>query len=330
MRSIVAITALCAVALAARAAASHGHENDLARVNVSAVTLGLRADATVALNASVAADGDFVRISVNNPGFAAKGDWIGAYAADADPGATVPLKWTYFDPYIPGYNVSGVGNVTFQVYAIRQAIVFRVFSGGTSKPVLVASSAPLTFADYGAPAHPRVLPGATHGDYVVAWTSNASDGSPRLRWGTSRGGPYPNAAPATAATIPRASLCGAPATGKGFMDLGVTLTAALPGLAASAAGATVFYVMEDDSRPPSREFAFAVPPAPGPTFPLAFAAFGDLGRGSWDDGITWTEYGQPSRSTAQALAEDVAAGRAAFVHHYGDISYAVGYLQVGE
>jgi hypothetical protein len=39
------------------------------------------------------------------------------------------------------------------------------------------------------------------------------------------------------------------------------------------------------------------------------------------------EYGTDSRATALRLADDVANGRASFIHHFGDISYAVGFLQ---
>ncbi len=56
-------------------------------------------------------------------------------------------------------------------------------------------------------------------------------------------------------------------------------------------------------------------------------AFGDLGRGSWDDGVSFYEYGVNSKATAIRLAADVDQGLAAFIHHFGDISYAVGYLQ---
>jgi hypothetical protein len=74
----------------------------------------------------------------------------------------------------------------------------------------------------------------------------------------------------------------------------------LQGLGASHAGQTIHYALVDSSGRSSADFSFVVPPLPGSApaaYPFYFAAFGDLGRGSFDDGITWSEYGQASRST---------------------------------
>jgi hypothetical protein len=46
-----------------------------------------------------------------------------------------------------------------------------------------------------------------------------------LIWGTTVAGAYPYASNGTISTIERSSLCGAPATESGFMDLGATITA---------------------------------------------------------------------------------------------------------
>jgi hypothetical protein len=104
--------------------------------------------------------------------------------------------------------------------------------------------------------------------------------------------------------------------------------------AAALAGARVYYALADDAHPEgAARGSFAVPPAAGEGgFPFKFLAFGDLGRGSFDDGITWREYGTASRASSRWLAADVADGLAAdapfsFVHHYGDLSYATGFLQ---
>ena len=110
------------------------------------------------VNASVVQDGDFVLLEIDNPAHA-KGDWVGLYLASADPTQTAPLKWTYCIPYLPSYETTGIANATFQVYLVREPIVFYLFSGGTYSPVLVAQSSPLSFVDNAAPVHPRVLPG---------------------------------------------------------------------------------------------------------------------------------------------------------------------------
>lgn len=310
------------------------HVSDLEGIIAGAIVRSPVAGATVALNATVASDGDFIQIALNNPSHAKSGDWVGLYPADADVTTTVPLKWTYCVPYIPTYETTGTGTTVFQVYGIRVPLVFHLFTGGTSKPVLVASSPALPFADYDAPLHPRVLPGAagaaSAGDALtVAWTVTTATANPRLLWGTGAAGEYPHSSPATTAQIARDTLCGAPATTTGWLDLGVTARAEVAGLAALPAGAVVHYALADDAHTTGlRDYSFVVPPAPGAVFPFHFTAFGDLGRGSWDDGVTWREYGQASRSTAQLLGQDVANGLSTFTHHFGDISYAVGYLQV--
>lgn len=168
------------------------------------------------------------------------------------------------------------------------------------------------------------------GDYVVAWTTSVTAPNPTLKWGTSEGS-YPHSVVALTAQLPRAALCGPPATTTGFMDLGVTASAALTGLAPAYTGQRIHYILTDSSGRTSTNFSFVVPQLPGDAtaYPFRFSAFGDLGRGSFDDGVTWNEYGQPARSTAVMLAADAAGPTPpAFVHHFGDLSYACGYLQV--
>lgn len=203
-------------------------------------------------------------------------------------------------------------------------------AGDVTTPILVAQSPHIHFVDNAAPVHPRVLPGAVAGDYVVAWTTSAAARKPTLKWGT-QSGSYPNVAVATTAQLPIGALCGPPATTTGFMDLGVTASVALHGLASVYAGLRIHYILADGDGRVSGDFSFVVPAPPGaPDYPYRFSAFGDMGRGSFDDGITWREYGQPSRNSALYLAADVSGPTPpSFVHHFGDISYACGFLQVG-
>ena len=316
---------------AAALAAAHEHANDLSFVVPSAVTVALNADATLTLNASAVVDLDFVQVTISNPAHAAKGDWIAMYAASADPATTVPLKWTYIIPYVPGdYNTTGVASLPFQVYAIRDAVVFRLFSGGTKKPVLLAETSPLPFADVDAPHHPRVLPGGKPGVYTIVWTLGAGSGNtnPNVKWGVTPGLPLVSVAPATTRSINVSELCGAPATTIGWMDLGLTASSVVDFTA--HVGSKIYYSLADDAHPSGggNVYSFAVPPLPGTlATPFPFVAFGDLGRGSYDIAITWAEYGGDSRSTAALLGEDVKAGRVQFAHHFGDVSYAQGFGQ---
>ena len=302
-------------------------DNDLQLFNPAAVRRSSAASAIVTLNVSEpVADGDFIQVQVDNPEHADRGDFVALFLASAAPEETVPLKWTYLLPYFPSYQEDGRANVSMQVYGVRAPVVFRLFSGTTSAPVLLASSPAVAFADYGAPLHPRVLNGARSGDFAVAWTTDeesANASRPVLRWGVGAAGEYPNAAAAEAAFVRKGDLCGAPATATGWMDLGATVVAQLPGLGAFA-GQTVHYALADDERT-SDDFSFVVPPQPGANaYPYKFAAFGDLGRGSNDDGITWREYGTPAKNASAWLAKETGL---LFVHHFGDLSYACGFLQ---
>jgi hypothetical protein len=88
-----------------------------------------------------------------------------------------PLKWTdYLVASFPEYNTTGAVSLVFQVYNVREPIVFSLFSGGTAAPVVIARSVNASFADPFEPLHPRVLPGvgASDGSFVIAWTAARS------------------------------------------------------------------------------------------------------------------------------------------------------------
>jgi hypothetical protein len=327
---LLLVATVAASATAAASAAPHKVDNDLEAFVPSAVTVRLAAGASVKLNVSgPASDGDSVLVQIDNPDFAQRGDFVAMYLADVDPAETVPLKWTYLLPGFPEYGVDGKCNLTFQIYNVRAPLQFHLFSGTTSSPVMLACSANVSFADDGAPIRPRVLNGPTPGDFAVAWTTDeasANASHPVLRWGLAAG-EYTNSSAGVASFVRRADLCGSPAVDIGFVDLGATVVAQLPGLGAAFAGMRVHYALADDERT-SEDFSFVVPALPGAgAFPYRFAAFGDLGRGSFDDGITWREYGAPSKNTSVLLAADAAVGDLNFIHHFGDISYGCGYLQ---
>ena len=314
------VLALCIAAAAAHGAA---HENDLARFVPSALRVALQDSASVTLSAATATDGDFVIAAVSNSAPAARGDFVAMYLADADPTTTVPLKWTYMVPYFPSYPTLGVANVTFQVYNVRAPVIFYLCKGKTSSPTIIAQSARLTF-DASAPVRPRVLPGPAPGHYAIAWQTSAEAAAgahPTLKWrvGGAPGAPLTSATPATAGLVARADLCGAPANTVGWMDLGATVTAQLS--LAGAAGQTVYYAASDDAHA-GEEHAFVVPALPSSLpslFPFKFAAFGDLGRGSFDDGITWSEYGAASKNTSVWLAREQGLN---FIQHFGDVRCA--------
>jgi hypothetical protein len=133
------------------------HISDLSRIYVSAATVQYNAvclwrsttvqacvilhpdyrpflqAATLTPNAtSKLIDGEFVGVAINNPGFK-RGDMIAMYLASADFTMTAPLKWTYCEPYLPGYETTGKATAVFQVYNVRAPIMFVLFSGARTE-----------------------------------------------------------------------------------------------------------------------------------------------------------------------------------------------------
>ena len=67
-------------------------------------------------------------------------------------------------------------------------------------------------------------------------------------------------------------------------------------------------------------FTLQVPPSIGdPTARTVVALFGDMGRGTVDDSMTWHEYGTPAVQTCLQLGDDATNGRIDAVFHFGDI-----------
>lgn len=305
-------------------------------------------DVNVTASPSLIADGDIVTVSyaVRSP---ALGFFVALYVnATSLSAQTLPLKWAYIDD--AEFLSSGRGSRRFQLANFRApgGYTFGVLSNATrdrygglsvANAVLLALSTPAVViaGDVLGPQRPRLTPAAGDGSVLrVTWTSGRDAGSrPQLAWGLRAGGPYTFAGRnASTAHLTPGSLCGAPATGVGFSDLGFTHSAEI---ALADAGAVrperVFYVVSDDVST-SPETMAAVPAPPGPLFPATLIAFDDLGRGSlpFDDAQTYGEYGTPSVNTSRSILALLNANPTKYsaVWHVGDLSYATGYLSIWE
>ncbi len=258
------------------------------------------------------------------------GDWIGAYSpADIDITTTVPVKYGWCDDD-KNYLSTGLGSLTFNFTNLRADIGFYYFTNSTSKPVLVATASDkVSFANNNQPLKPRVVPTGDYDKFNLLWSS-ATSTKPTLRWGTVSG-KYNHVAIASTSTIPRESLCGAPANGVGWRDFGLIHTATFEGMKALS-NEKVYYIFGDDATNDySAEFVLNVPPAPGQQPKdrgTRVIIYDDLGRGSNDMTYTWYEYGRPSFDTMNAVGYEVSQGWVDAIYHGGDISYAVGYLAV--
>ncbi len=218
----------------------------------------------------------------------------------------------------------------FNLTNVRAGVKFVYYTNGTSYPVRVASFEDVVnFRNLNEPLRVRITATGNPDVLNVTWSSNHSS-SPVLLWGTERGH-YTHTAYGSTRRLLRSEMCGYPANGRGWRDLGEIYTASLDGLL-SYAGTTLYYVCGDESVGQySKEYSFRVPPAPGtqpPDRPTTIALFQDLGYGSLDSAATWGEYNKAPIYTVMALGDEVVRGNIDAVFHGGDISYANGCLAV--
>ena len=307
-------------------------------------------DVAVSVNATAVEDGDVVRVSVSNPGARSATDWVALYSpADANLSEVVPVKFALVGER-DGYAATGEAQLDFEVVSMRADMRFVFFASdwqcnhasqwgcsdwsyfGGADAVAAGSSDALALARPEAPTHPRVVP-VDNGDALavvwtggpLAWGGFTSGKYAALRWAVGDAldaGALDNLVVAETATYAADELCGPPASTWGWRDPGPIHTARIVGAARGARVSYVLLTLPDG--PASDVFTTTVPPAVGPDASLRLAAFGDLGRGSFDDASSWLEYGAPAKHTAAALAADAAAGALDAIYHIGDLSYAVG------
>jgi hypothetical protein len=267
------------------------------------------------------------------------GDWIGIYSpADVDIFSVVPIKLGYCSDSSE-YIQRGRGTLRFQLTNIRASIAVYMFSGGLASPMAVAKSSTIvTFADPNEPLSPRLS--AAHGprDLMLTWSS-LSGGAPVLRWGPAPG-QYHHIVYGVTSYFNKSSLFGAPASTSGWFPFGATHSAIFYGIS-SYSGSKVYYTFGDQNTSNfSCEFIVDVPllAATGVHRPASIVAFGDVGRASTDDSMTWFHYGRPAADTLRALSKELDCGADTEpggrrggtdgIFLLGDISYASGYLDV--
>lgn len=283
--------------------------------------------------------GDYVTITVTSSS-PSPSDWVGAYTpwpgsagAPAFVKSTVPTKYAFLTKD-PAYLTTGTATLSFQLYNFRAAVGFAAFTGGLTAPTLTAASPmSVAFNDYNAPVMPRVTATGNPDSARVLWTA-ISAGAPVVRWWPTVGGSNATATvvPATASTLPKTALCGAPATTIGWFDLGTTFSATLSGLSAYA-GRMVSYTFGDASTGVYGGVAsLLVPQAEGDARqPTRIIAYQDMGRGTTDDSFTFNEFTSPAINTTKWLTRDLAgagAGTYSLISHCGDVAYGLGYLSL--
>lgn len=282
-----------------------------------------------------------ISVSSSQPG---EYDWVAVYPQNADVNAVVPLYYEELK-YHPAYAQNGQVNLTFDLINYRTPVTASLFNGYFDNPNMLAqTSNTLTWTRLNAPMSPRVVPTGNPDSVWVVWSAGNAV-KPVLIWdtvshptvpnGKSPAALYKNIVAATTKQITQADLCGAPATGEGWWDVGTIAIAEVTGLTALA-GKEIFYRFGDDATAATdswclEETSLLLAPLAGtqpPSRPTEIIAFADLGRGSNVDGRTWDAYGRPAINTTIAVTNQEVGQRKSVdaIWHVGDISYARGYM----
>ncbi|XP_073283037.1 probable inactive purple acid phosphatase 1 [Primulina huaijiensis] len=228
-------------------AISHGVQ-PLSRISIENAVIALEESAYIRCSPSVlGANGqndELVTLKYSSPNPSID-DWIGVFspanfsssiciAENPRVGppylCTAPVKYQFANFSSPNYKDTGRGSLKLQLINQRSDYSFALFSGGLSKPKLVAVSNVAAFANPNVPLYPRLAQGKTWNEMTVTWTSGYStdEAEPLVEWGK-KGGEQMRSLAVTL-TFDRNSMCGAPARTVGWRDPGFIHTSFLKDL----------------------------------------------------------------------------------------------------
>jgi hypothetical protein len=261
-------------------------EDPAALVHPPGLSLSLSSGVRVNVSSPTFSDGDLITITyaISAPALPTYGAWLALYSpSNTALNQSAPVKWCWVDD--AAYLAHGNGSRVFQLPYMRADYAVYLINGSLTRGVAVGAAAPLLPAgDASAPQRPRLTP--VNGSALrVTWGSGRAPGeaAPTFSWGVGAEGAG-FSAPVVSSRVGAADLCGAPATGFGWRDLGYThsavvdLTALLP-----ARPAVVYYRFGDAVSGLGNATPARVPAAPGGgAFPAVLWALDDLGRGSFD------------------------------------------------
>ncbi|KAC9391489.1 hypothetical protein E3N88_45913 [Mikania micrantha] len=302
--------------------------DDAAYVKASPLVLGLKGQTS-----------EWLTLTLHNPKPSID-DWIGVFspanfsASTCTPESsmvsppllcTAPIKYQYANYSNPSYKNTGKALLKFQLINQRSDFSFALFTGGLSKPKLVAVSNSVVFANPNAPNYPRLAQGKTWNEMTVTWTSGygIDEAEPFVEWG--RRGEEKQHSPAETLTIDRNSLCGAPARTVGWRDPGFIHTGFLKGLwPKSVYTYKLGHKLLNGSVIWSHVYQFKSSPYPGQNSLQRVIIFGDMGKDEVDGSNDYNNYQHGSLNTTKQLIGDLK--NYDIVFHIGDICYANGYL----
>ncbi|KAL5553634.1 hypothetical protein UlMin_041035, partial [Ulmus minor] len=203
---------------------SHG-DQPLSKVAIHKTEFALRDNAYVKASPTVLGlegqNTEWVTVKFTTPN-PSNDDWIGVFSpanfnASSCPAenkashppslCSAPIKFQYANYSSPSYKSTGKGSLRLQLINQRSDFSFALFSGGISKPKLVAISNYVAFANPKAPVYPRLAQGKTWNEMTVTWTSGygIDEAEPFVEW-SQKGGDNVRT-PAGTLTFDRNTMC---------------------------------------------------------------------------------------------------------------------------
>lgn len=320
-------------------------EQPLSKIAIHRITLGLSNSTSIRaspiLLGSNGEDTEWVSVDLehDNPSV---GDWIGVFSpanfnsSTCSPESSeskdqapyicsAPIKYKFVKDTDSGYTKTGKASLKFQIINQRADFSFVLFSGGLSKPKLVAVSNSVSFANPKAPLYPRLALGKAWNEMAVTWTSgyNIDEAVPFVEWGLKGG--HHKRSPAGTLTFHQNSMCGSPAHTVGWRDPGFIHTSFLKDLWPNARyNYRMGHLLSNGSYVWSRSYSFRSSPFPGQDSLQRVIIFGDLGKAERDGSNEYSNYQPGSLNTTDQLIKDLP--NFDIVFHIGDLTYSNGYL----
>uniref|UniRef100_F6GSV7 Purple acid phosphatase n=1 Tax=Vitis vinifera TaxID=29760 RepID=F6GSV7_VITVI len=305
-------------------------EQPLSKIAIHRITLGLSNSTSIRaspiLLGSNGEDTEWVSVDLehDNPSV---GDWIGVFSpanfnsstclpesSESEDQApyicSAPIKYKFVKDTNSGYTKTGKASLKFQIINQRADFSFVLFSGGLSKPKLVAVSNSVSFANPKAPLYPRLALGKAWNEMAVTWTSgyNIDEAVPFVEWGL-KGGHQKRS----------------PARTVGWRDPGFIHTSFLKDLWPNARyNYRMGHLLSNGSYVWSRSYSFRSSPFPGQDSLQRVIIFGDLGKAERDGSNEYSNYQPGSLNTTDQLIKDLP--NFDIVFHIGDLPYSNGYL----
>ncbi|KAI3850266.1 hypothetical protein MKX03_002824, partial [Papaver bracteatum] len=238
---------------------------------------------------------------------------------------SAPIKYQYANHSTPDYVNTGSGSLKFRLINQRYDFAFGLFSGGISKPKLIATSNKISFANPKAHLYPRLALGKSWDEMTVTWKSDydINEAVPFVQWGLQ--GEEQVRSPAGTLTFTKTSMCGPPARTVGWREPGLFHTSFLKNLWPNLKYTyKLGHRLMDGTYVWSKNYSFTAPPYPGQNSLQRVIIFGDTGKAERDGSNEYQNYQPGSLNTTDTLTRDL--GNYDIVFHIGDLPYANGFL----